>query len=183
MMTNKEDAMLKPSRNYHIRKLDFEVGDICEIRNEFGMNDQVRVTEVVQTWEADGYTCIPTLESMSNEEGDTSIGSSEQTTITETVKTTSSELATAGLAVKWKDIYGSSEDATITYLSHSDVKMTTQLMSIKYYSSTNQWNITFLKDNTIVLDKINNTTTVYNRMQTITWSYADLVNYEVSHTT
>ena len=162
---------------------DFEVGDICEIRNEYGMSDEVRVTEVVQTWEADGYTCIPTLESMSNEEGDTSSGSSEQTTITETVETTSSELATAGLAVKWKDIYGSSEDVTITYLSHSDVKMTTQLMSIKAYESTHQWRITILKDNTTVYDRLTGTTVVYNRMRTINWNYADLVNYEVSYTT
>ena len=162
---------------------DFDIGDICEIRNEYGMSDQVRVTEVVQTWEADGYSCIPTLESKSKEEGDTSSGSSTQTTITETVETTSNTLATAGLAVKWTDPYGSSEDASITYLSHSDVKMTTQLMSIKYYSSTNQWRITILKDNTSVYNRIDGTTVVYNRMRTIDWNYSDLVNYEVSHTT
>lgn len=161
---------------------DFEIGDICEIRNEYGMNDQVRVTEVVQTWEADGYTCIPTLESLSKEEGDTSSGSSTQTTIVETVETTSNTLDTAGLAVKWVDPYGSSEDASITYLSHSDVKMTTQLMSIKYYSSTNQWKITILKDHTSVYNRIDGTTVVYNRMRTITWNYSDIVNYEVSYT-
>jgi hypothetical protein len=162
--------------------LDYEVGDICEVRNEYGMNDAVRITEVVQTWEADGYTCIPTLESLSNEQGDTSSGSSAQTIIKETVETTSTALDTAGLKVCWQDIYGSSEDATVTYLSHSDVKMTTQLMSIKYYATTNEWKITILKDNTSVLNKIDGTTTVYNRMRTIVWSYADLVNYEVSHT-
>lgn len=161
---------------------DFEVGDICEIRNEYGMNDSVRITEVVQTWEADGYTCIPTLESLTNEQGDTSSGSSAQTTITETVETTSTALETSGLKVCWQDIYGSSEDATVTYLSHSDVKMTTQLMSIKYYATTDEWKITILKDNTSVLNKIDGTTVVYDRMRTIVWSYSDLVNYEVSHT-
>ena len=162
---------------------DFEVGDICEIRNEYGMNDAVRITEVVQTWEADGYTCIPTLESLTNEQGDTSSGSATQTTITETVETTSTSLNTSGLKVCWKDIYGSSENAKVTYLSHSDVKMTTQLMSIKYYISTNTWRITILKDNTSVYNKIDGTTTVYNRMRTIEWSYRDFVNYEVSYTT
>jgi len=161
---------------------DFEIGDICEIRNEFGMNDQVRVTEVVQTWEAGGYTCIPTLESLSNEEGDTSTGSSSTRTITETVETTSTTLNTAGLKVKWKDIYGSSEDAKITYLSHSDVKMTTQLASIKYYNTTNQWKITILKDNTSVTNNVDGTTVVLDRMQTLTWSYSDFVNYELSRT-
>ena len=162
---------------------DFEVGDICEIRNEFGMNDQVRVTEVVQTWEADGYTCIPTLESKSKEEGDTSTGSTTQVTITETVETVSNKLSTASLKIKWCDIYGSSEDAKITYMTHSDVKMTTQLMSIKYYSGTNHWKVTILKDNTSVYDRLTGTTVVLNRMRTIEWSYSDLVNYEVSYTT
>lgn len=162
--------------------VDYNVGDICEIRNEYGMSDAVRITEVVQTWEADGYTCIPTLESLTNEQGDTSSGSSTQTTITETVETTSTALDTAGLKVCWQDIYGSSEDATVTYLSHSDVKMTTQLMSIKYYSGSNQWRITILKDNTSVTNRLDGTTVVYNRMRTINWSYEDLVNYEVSYT-
>ena len=161
---------------------DYEVGDICEIRNEYGMNDAVRITEVVQTWEADGYTCIPTLESLTNEQGDTSSGSSAHTTIKETVETTSTTLETAGLKVCWQDIYGSSEDATVTYLSHSNVKMTTQLMSIKYYSSTDTWRITILKDDTSVYNKIDGTTVVYDRMRTIEWTYSDLINYEVSHT-
>ena len=162
---------------------DFEVGDICEIRNEYGMNDQVRVTEVVQTWEADGYTCIPTLESLSNEEGDTSSGSSTQTTIKETLETVSNKASTASLKVQWEDIYGGSETAKVTYMTHSDVKMTTQLMSIKYYSGTNHWKVTILKDNTSVYDRLTGTTVVYNRMRTIEWSYSDLVNYEVSYTT
>lgn len=161
---------------------DFEVGDICEIRNEYGMSDQVRVTEVVQTWEPSGYTCFPTLESLSNEEGDTSSGSSSENTIIELVETTSTSIDTSGLKVQWKDIYNSSEDATISYFSHSDVKMTTQLMSIKYFSTTDTWRITILKDNTSVYNKLDGTTVVYNRMRTIEWSYADLVNYEVSYT-
>ena len=162
---------------------DFEVGDICEIRNEYGMSDQVRITEVVQTWDTTGYSCIPTLESLTNEKGDTSSGSSTSTTITETVETTSNNLATAGLKVCWKDIYGSSEGATITYFSHSDVKMTTQLMSLKYYSGSDSWRITILKDHVSVYNKLDGTTVVYNRMRTINWSYAELVNYEVSYTT
>ena len=163
-------------------EVDYSVGDICEIQNEFGMRDEVRVSEVVQTWEADGYTCIPTLESISSEDIDYASSSSDAETIVEIVETTSKKIETAGLAIKWKDIYGSSEDATITYLSHSDVRMTTQLMGIKYYASTNHWRITFLKDNTAVYDKINDITSIYNRMMTVEWSYSQLVNYEVSHT-
>ena len=60
--------------------------------------------------------------------------------------------------------------------------MTTQLMSIKYYSGSDTWRITILKDNTSVYNRLDGTTVVYNRMRTINWSYEDLVNYEVSYT-
>lgn len=168
--------------NMYVYGRDYDVGDICEIRNEYGMNDQVRVIEVVQTWEADGYTCIPTLESMSKEEIDYASKDDDRETIVETIETTSVKIETAGLAVKWTDPYGSSEDASITYLTHSDVKMTTQLMSIKYYSSIDQWQITILKDHTSVKNNIDGTTVVYNRMRTINWTYNEIVNYEVSYT-
>ena len=160
---------------------DFEVGDICEVRNEYGNEDQVRVTEVVQTWDDTGYSCVPTLESLSSEQDDNESGATESSAITESVETTSTSLDTAGLKVQWKDIYGSSENATVTYLSHSDVKMTTQLMSIKYYDSTDEWKITILKDNTSVTNKVTGITEVLDRMRTVVWNYSDLVNYEVTH--
>jgi hypothetical protein len=119
---------------------------------------------------------------MSKEELDYASKDKEKTTIVETVETTSIKIETAGLAIKWTDSYGSSEDASITYLTHSDVKMTTQLMRIKYYSSIDQWQITILKDNTSVKNNIDGTTVVYNRMRTINWTYDELVNYEVSYT-
>jgi hypothetical protein len=162
---------------------DFDIGDICEISNEYGMDDQVRVTEVVQTWEADGYTCIPTLESLDNEKGAESKKAGNKTTITETVETASTEEETAGLTIKWKDIYGSSEDATITYLSHTDVKMTTQLMVIQYYNSINKWQIKILKSGVSVHDNIAGTTTVYQKGMIINWGYEETVDYEVSYTT
>lgn len=158
---------------------DFEVGDLCEIENEYGMHDTVRIAEVVQTWEAGGYSCIPTLQSLKDEYADESSGGSESNKIVELVETTSTTLDTAGLKVQWKDIYGSSEDATITYLTHNNVKMTTQLMSIKYYSSTNTWKITILKDHTTVKDITTDASTVYNRMQTLVWNYDQYKNYEV----
>ena len=160
---------------------DFEVGDIVEIKNEYGNQDQVRITEVVQTWDPSGYSCVPTLESLSSEQEDMVTSEDEDNAITEYVETTSTSLATAGLKVQWKDIYGSSEDATITYLSHSDVKMTTQLMTIKYYASTNQWKIGILKDDTTITNRVDGTATVYQRGMTLTWSYEDFVNYEVTY--
>jgi len=161
---------------------DFEVGDLCEIRNEFGMSDQVRIAEVVQTWEPSGYSCIPTLKSLKEEKLESSGGGGSSTTIVETLETTSIELPTAGLKIVWKDVWGSGEDAEITYFTHEKVQMGTQLMKIQWYNGSNQWKITFLKDHTTVYNKVDGTTVVYNRMRTLNWSYSDFMNLEVSYT-
>ena len=34
LLMNKEDAMLKPSEHYSIRKIDFEVGDIVQVKSK-----------------------------------------------------------------------------------------------------------------------------------------------------
>lgn len=165
----------------------YDVGDICEIENEYGMSDKVRVTEVVQTWESDGYTCIPTLESLSKEEGAEASGggSGSSTTITELIETVSVDEENYAIAVTWTDPYGSSEEATITYLSHSNVQMDTQLIHIQYISESNRWHVTIQSDKSSVsvLDKLNNITVVYQGGQYFEWSYEDLANYEVSYTT
>lgn len=41
MLTNKEDAMLKPSEHYHVRKLDFEVGDIVQVKRNDSYNGRI----------------------------------------------------------------------------------------------------------------------------------------------
>ena len=113
----------------------YNIGDICEINNEYGISDNVRVTEVVRTWEADGYTCIPTLESISKEKDPTASGSGSSTTetIIETIESVYlDDDSDCLLKVKWKDPYGSSEEASIAYLTHENVRMDTQLMSIWY---------------------------------------------------
>lgn len=162
---------------------DFEVGDLCEIRNEFGMSDQVRIAEVVQTWEPSGYSCIPTLQSLKDEELESSSGGGgSSTTIIETVDTVSIDRDTAALKVVWMDKWGSGEDATVTYLTHSMVKMDTQLMRLQFYEGSGQWRIMILMDHTTVYNKVDGTTTVYNRGRTINWPYSELVNLEVSHT-
>lgn len=41
MFTNKEDAMLKPSEHYQVRKLDFEVGDIVQVKKQGKYNGRI----------------------------------------------------------------------------------------------------------------------------------------------
>lgn len=161
---------------------DFELGDICEIQNEYGMSDRVRITEVVQTWEPSGYTCIPTLESMSKEDIDPEGGATSETVIKEYLATLSTEFETASINVSWVDPYGSSEDATITTVTHDGVKMTTQLMSIQYMTGADIWKVTILKDGVSVYNILDGTTRILNKMMTMEWNYSEEVNYELSYT-
>jgi hypothetical protein len=161
---------------------DFKVGDICEIANEYGISDQVRITEVVQTWEPDGYTCIPTLESKSKEEFEEAAKEEESKIIRETIQTAINKEDDPKIKVVWKDAYGGSEEYRADYVDHSIVKFPTRLMVIVYLAETNEWKVTFIMDDVYVLDKNSGTTTHYSKMMTMIWSYDDIVNYEVTHT-
>lgn len=43
-------------------KKDFNLGDVVTISNEFGIKINARITEVIETWDKDGYTIEPKLE-------------------------------------------------------------------------------------------------------------------------
>lgn len=40
---------------------DYNLGDIVEIKNQYGISMQARVTEVVENWSDSGYTMLPTF--------------------------------------------------------------------------------------------------------------------------
>lgn len=42
--------------------VDFSIGDVVQITNEYGMEARVRITEIVQSHDASGETMIPTFE-------------------------------------------------------------------------------------------------------------------------
>lgn len=48
--------------NYYKYKTDYDLGDIVTIQNEFGISTKARITEVVETWDDDGYSLEPKLE-------------------------------------------------------------------------------------------------------------------------
>ena len=41
--------------------IDYDLGDIVEIANEYGISMSTRVTEVVESWSDTGYTILPTF--------------------------------------------------------------------------------------------------------------------------
>ena len=44
--------------------VDFFIGDIVQIENQYGMEGTARVIEVVKSYDTSGYTCLPTFEAI-----------------------------------------------------------------------------------------------------------------------
>lgn len=53
-------GQVEPTINY-IYGTDYQLGDIIEIINEFGMASAARITEIIESWDENGYTVIPTF--------------------------------------------------------------------------------------------------------------------------
>lgn len=52
---------VEPDINYKYKK-DYNLGDIVKITNEYGLSAKARITEVIESWDETGYTCIPTFD-------------------------------------------------------------------------------------------------------------------------
>lgn len=59
------DGEIAPNYNYQLNR-DYFLGDIIQIENEFGYRMAPRIVEVIESWSAEGYTCIPTFEQASS---------------------------------------------------------------------------------------------------------------------
>lgn len=44
--------------------IDYNLGDIVEVENEYGLKARVRITEVIESEDENGYTCIPKFENV-----------------------------------------------------------------------------------------------------------------------
>lgn len=53
-------GQVEPNINY-IYGTDYQLGDIVEIINEFGIAAAARITEIIESWDENGYTVIPTF--------------------------------------------------------------------------------------------------------------------------
>lgn len=54
------DGEVETLRQYQYG-VDFGIGDICQIKNEFGVERAIRVSEVVQSMDDNGYSLVPTF--------------------------------------------------------------------------------------------------------------------------
>lgn len=51
-------------------KIDYDLGDIVTIRDKYGISKNVRITEIVETWDSEGYTIEPVFSNISDDDDD-----------------------------------------------------------------------------------------------------------------
>ena len=54
------DGEIAPNYTFELGR-DYFLGDIIEIMNQYGFDMQPRITEMIESWSDQGYTCIPTF--------------------------------------------------------------------------------------------------------------------------
>lgn len=55
------EGEVEPSYSYKYG-VDYHLGDIVQVMNEYGVSSSARVTEVIETFDQDGYSVIPTFQ-------------------------------------------------------------------------------------------------------------------------
>ena len=56
------DGTIEPEINYVFGQ-DYNLGDIVQVINKYGIGAPARITEVIECWDENGYSCIPTFAS------------------------------------------------------------------------------------------------------------------------
>ena len=54
------EAEIEPRTN-HIFNQDYFLGDVVNLINDYGITITVRITEIIESWDENGYSCIPTF--------------------------------------------------------------------------------------------------------------------------
>lgn len=57
------EAEIEPFSSFKY-KVDFNLGDIVTVQNEYGITANPRIVEIVESWDETGYTMIPTFDSL-----------------------------------------------------------------------------------------------------------------------
>ena len=60
--TQDYEGEIEPNVNY-IFNQDYYLGDIVNLENQYEMTSTVRIIEVIESWDENGYSCIPTFKS------------------------------------------------------------------------------------------------------------------------
>lgn len=65
-ITKSFEAEVNPSGTYKY-KIDYNLGDIITITNEYGISAHPRIVEIIENWDKTGYKVVPTFEEMEPE--------------------------------------------------------------------------------------------------------------------
>lgn len=57
------EGEVEPNYSYKYKQ-DYQLGDIVQVANEYGIEASARITEVIESFDQDGYTVVPTFEYM-----------------------------------------------------------------------------------------------------------------------
>lgn len=57
------EAEIEPQTSFKY-KVDYNLGDIVTVTNEYGITANPRIVEIVESWDETGYTVIPTFDSL-----------------------------------------------------------------------------------------------------------------------
>lgn len=60
------DGSIQPDVTF-VYKQDYYLGDIVTVENEYGISVQARITDVVEVWDENGYSCQPVFEYIAKE--------------------------------------------------------------------------------------------------------------------
>ena len=61
--TQSFEADVEPRMTYQYKD-DWNLGDVVKVTNEYGITAQPRIVEIIECWDAEGYTAIPTFDSL-----------------------------------------------------------------------------------------------------------------------
>lgn len=56
------EGEIEPNTNF-VYGVDYFLGDIVDLQNEYGISAIVRITAITESWDENGYKCIPTFNS------------------------------------------------------------------------------------------------------------------------
>lgn len=62
-VTKTFEAEIEPQTSF-VYKVDYNLGDIVTVTNEYGVTAKPRIVEIVESWDDTGYTAIPTFDSL-----------------------------------------------------------------------------------------------------------------------
>jgi hypothetical protein len=62
-VTKSFEAEIEPNMTYEYGK-DYNLGDIITVTNEYGIISKPRIVEIIESWDENGYTVVPTFEEL-----------------------------------------------------------------------------------------------------------------------